>query len=123
MLDAEKGESLAGCIESVRQYLSSVGFGNPVIIPMMANIALVVRKKIAGARLTRVERVTLRQALHEIGDDFESLEVNKWMYRVLLAFGFFWKKSFRNFIEGRKLRKLEALSGLNAVKYLIEGWR
>lgn len=53
--DPEKGESIAGAIESVSEYLDQQGIENPNIYPVSAQIAKVIRKSQSGLKLTRSE--------------------------------------------------------------------
>lgn len=54
--DPEKGESIAGAIESVSEYLDHQGIENPNIYPVSAQIAKVIRKSQSDLKLTRSEQ-------------------------------------------------------------------
>lgn len=69
LLDPERGENLAGHVARARHYLEGLGFAEPVILPTMANLALVARKALGAQVLTRVERGRLRQALDDLAAD------------------------------------------------------
>lgn len=57
--DPEKGESIAGAIESVREYLEQQNIENPNIYPVSSQVAKVIRKQQNGLQLTRSERADL----------------------------------------------------------------
>lgn len=62
-LDEEKSESIAQAVENAHNYLTKLGFENPIIIPTAASIALKVRKLLNGDVLTRSERAALSVGL------------------------------------------------------------
>ena len=64
LLDPERGEDLASCVGRTRNYLEGIGFSEPVIVPLMAALALSARKAMTAVPLTRVERHRLRSALN-----------------------------------------------------------
>jgi len=57
--DPEKGESISGAIENVREYLEQQDIENPNIYPVSAQTAKVIRKNKNGLDLTRSERGNL----------------------------------------------------------------
>lgn len=65
-LDPEKGESIDGMTEKAREYLAQFGIENPVIVPVCARLALLIRKKQNGGEFTRIERRQLDNDLYSI---------------------------------------------------------
>lgn len=57
--DPEKGESIAGAIENVREYLEQQNIENPNIYPVSSQVAKVIRKQQNGLNLTRSEKADL----------------------------------------------------------------
>lgn len=57
--DPEKGESIAGAIENVRDYLEQQNIENPNIYPVSSQVAKVIRKQQNGLKLTRSEKADL----------------------------------------------------------------
>ena len=57
--DEEKGETVAGIVKDVRNYLKQFGIIDPIIIPTSAMAALLIRKKQNGQNLTRKEQLDL----------------------------------------------------------------
>lgn len=57
--DPEKGESIEGAIENVREYLEQQNIENPNIYPLSSQVAKVIRKKQNNIDLTRSEKGTL----------------------------------------------------------------
>lgn len=66
LLDPERGEDVAAYVAKAKHYLKGLGFPEPVILPTMANLALVARKALSAQALTRVERGRLKQALDDL---------------------------------------------------------
>lgn len=63
-LDEEKDEKLQDVVTRAEQYLSNIGFHQPVIIPTVASYALAGYKMLNGKSLTRSERADMRQLLN-----------------------------------------------------------
>lgn len=63
LLDPERGEAIVSYVANTKHYLEGLGFPEPIILPTMANLALVARKALGGQALTRVERGRLKLAL------------------------------------------------------------
>lgn len=97
VLDEESGESLGLVINNTRLYLESLGFKDPVIIPLMANMALVAKKTIDGNCITRKERSMLMNEL-------ERFRVNKHYLNELALLDSTQKKKIR-----RKLKRTAPL--------------
>ena len=66
LLDPERGEDLATCVSNARAYLERLGFVEPVVVPMMADLALFARKALNESPLTRVERNKLRISMENV---------------------------------------------------------
>ncbi|MBN6071298.1 dynamin family protein [Aggregatibacter actinomycetemcomitans] len=62
-LDEEKGEHLDKIVANTYEYLTELGFYQPVIIPTSATYALVATKAINEEKLTRYQRAELKSAL------------------------------------------------------------
>lgn len=58
-LDPEKGETVEKLIAKVRKYLKGFDIEDPLVIPVSALTALLVRKQISGEKLTRSEQKEL----------------------------------------------------------------
>ncbi|MEW4309215.1 dynamin family protein [Rossellomorea marisflavi] len=54
--DSEKGESIKGAMDGVKEYLEMQGIERPNIYPVSAQIAKIIRKKQNGYSLTRAEK-------------------------------------------------------------------
>ncbi len=67
LLDPERGEDVATCVNNTCAYLEKLGFVDPEVIPTMADLALLIRKALNASPLTRVERNKLRIALEYNG--------------------------------------------------------
>lgn len=70
VLDEESGELISSIIKSTKLYLEDSGFKHPVIIPLMAKMALVAKKTIAGKHVSRKES---RMLINEL----ERFRINK----------------------------------------------
>lgn len=58
--DPEKGESVSSALQNVKHYLQHNGIDNPLIIPVSAQLAKLIRLKREGVNLTRKERSDLQ---------------------------------------------------------------
>ncbi|PED57379.1 GTPase [Bacillus anthracis] len=74
--DPEKGESIAGAIEGVKEYLEEEGIENPNIYPVSAQIAKVNRKKNNGLNLTRSEKADYFR--NDLFIEEPSMQLNKY---------------------------------------------
>lgn len=69
LLDPEKGESINAYVDNAHRYLTDIGFGRPIIIPTMANVALYARKALKYQPLTRAQRLKLSQTLVDFSEE------------------------------------------------------
>lgn len=73
LLDPEKGEDISAYVIKSHNYLTSIGFKEPAIIPTMASVALYARKALKSEALTRAQRLSLRQALDSFNESKQIL--------------------------------------------------
>lgn len=120
LLDQEKGESVEAYRRKSCQYLEDAGFENPVVLPAASHIALVARKSLGKEKLTRSQRLTLRQALDEMENDFSYLGIKRWKYLVLCCLSVISRKPFyKRYLKKKKLKKIEYVSGIKAVEEFV----
>lgn len=79
VLDEEQGESLTKAVDVVKSYLGNIGFKSPVIIPVSAVAALLVRKVQRNKKLSRRERHIL-----ESFNQLASIDKNHMLNAALL---------------------------------------
>ena len=73
LLDSEKGESISCHVDNARNYLKGLGFLQPIIIPMIANVVVYAWKELHKESLSRQERLSLHNALCNLDDYRETL--------------------------------------------------
>lgn len=69
-LDKEKDERLDKVVKNTEQYLTNIGFVQPMIIPVSAHYVLILQQALNGIPLTRSERVGLNNALNTLDNSF-----------------------------------------------------
>lgn len=74
--DPEKGESIAGAIENVQEYLEQQNIQNPNIYPVSSQVAKVIRKEQNNLKLTRSEKADLINV--ELFIEEPSMHLNKY---------------------------------------------
>jgi ribosome biogenesis GTPase A len=129
LLDPEKGEDIKAYVRNAYNYLTSIGFDQPIIIPTMASTALYARKALTAEALTRAQRSKLRQALNELGENKRALlhatiAPDLIKRRVIKALDSLERKHHAKVFDAQacernELQQLVAVSGLKTVETLI----
>lgn len=131
IVDEERGESLNIIVTNAKLYLENIGFIEPVLIPLMAQMALVAKKSLNGEDLTRKEKNMLINELerfrinkHYLNDEAllnhsEKKKIKRNLNRIIpnLLHRFFTiispNKKLRNKME---LKQFCSYSGINTLE-------
>lgn len=73
LLDPERGEDIATCIQNAQAYLEVIGFSRPIIVPAIADAALYARKTLNAEPLTRAQRWKLHHAIEDLNHNRRAL--------------------------------------------------
>lgn len=65
-LDPEKGESIAKSVNNAAEYLSKVGFTDPIVIPTIAHAALYAKKILHGLDLSEDQEIDMLRAIKRL---------------------------------------------------------
>ena len=113
VFDPEKGEDIAGVVERAKEYLQNNGIENPMVYPVSARLALLLRQSILNRDLlTRSERNQLG-ALEELFAEEESMDMVKHMPL---------NRSVQTALIQQKLTTALYRSGIPAIEAMIDDY-
>ena len=113
VFDPEKGEDIAGVVERAKEYLQNNGIENPMVYPVSARLALLLRQSILNRDLlTRSERNQLG-ALEELFAEEESMDMVKHMPL---------NRSVQTALMQQKLTTALYRSGIPAIEAMIDDY-
>lgn len=135
LLDPERGEDIATCIQNAQVYLETIGFIRPIIVPTMADAALCARKALNAEPLTRVQHWKLRHALEglshnrraplhaaNVPDDIRHNVLRNWKQLEMIKRVWVWA-NYTQACNTNELRQLVAYSGIATIEALINNQR
>ena len=113
VFDPEKGEDIGGVVERAKEYLQNNGIENPMVYPISAQLALLLRKSTMNRDLlTRSERNDLA-AMEDLFTEEESMDMVKHMPL---------NRSVRTVLMQQKLTTALYRSGIPAIEAMIDDY-
>ncbi len=130
MLDEEKGEHLIDIVNRTQNYLEKIGFTNPIILPTVANYALVAGKIINRETLTRTQRFNLRKTLEFEGVKYiehstlspdDKLAIKNKLLKITPLHQLEWIQVTEQYLTTRqRLLRTIMRTGFGTVQYLLQ---
>lgn len=113
VFDLERGEDIAGVVERAKKYLQNNGIENPMVYPVSAKLALLLRQSMLNRDLlTRKERSQLR-GWEELFTEEESMDMVKHMPL---------NRSVQTALMQQKLTTALYRSGIPAIEAMIDDY-